>query len=185
MKGLAAVVAGILLGACARPSLTLIPEAELPGDVYGSPIPETVVDLPERASVYLVRDGLLVEVRRRLTPAASLPEALLVALLTGPPGASAIPSGTRLLGFHPDGEGIATVDLSDEFERGGTGRSLALRVAQIVCTLAKDPNILAVLFAIEGIPTPVIGGREEVLNRPVTCRDYDRLRAGDEAENPS
>ncbi|MGH2739742.1 MAG: GerMN domain-containing protein [Actinomycetota bacterium] len=168
----------LVLAACGGEELTLLTEEQLPEDLYGSPTPSLAPNLPSRGTVYFIGERGLVGVSRPLTDAPSLPSALLDALLQGPPDGgvfrSAIPSDTRALGIILD-VGVATVDLSDEFEGGGTGTSLALRVAQIVYTLTEAPNVLAVLFSIEGIPTAVISGSERVLDRPVIREDYARL----------
>lgn len=172
------IALALALAACGGEGVTLLADDQLPEDVYGSPTPSLAADLPLSGTVYFINDGRLVEVTQPLGAAPSLPSALLDALLDGPPPGrgvrSAIPSDTRAIGITLD-VGVATVDLSDEFERGGTGTSLALRVAQIVYTLTEDPNVLAVMFSIEGISTPVISGSEAVLDRPVTREDYARL----------
>ena len=88
MRRMAALISVLVVaGACSSPSVTLIPEAELPDDVYGSPEPTPVPEeeLPRKGTVYMVRRERLVAVPRTLQGvAASLPEALMLALLQGP-----------------------------------------------------------------------------------------------------
>jgi hypothetical protein len=178
MRMLAAVaLAATAMAACARPDVALIPQEELPADLYGTPTPARIASLPERGTVWLVRDGRLAPVPRRLPEAGSLPEALVRGLLLGPRGAtrSAIPDDTRFIGVRVDGDGVATVDASEEFERSAPGEELALRVAQVVFTLTEAPQVVAVAFSIEGRTAGVIAGNRQVVTRPVTRDDYRRF----------
>jgi spore germination protein GerM len=173
----AALVLLMLVGACRSEGVTIVPRGELPDEVYDQSRttgPE-VTGLPDEGTVYLIGDGRLVPERRALPEADSLPEALLEALLEEPSPASAIPPDTRVLNVVVGG-GVATVDLSEEFEQGAAGHDLALRVAQVVYTLTEQPSIRSVLFAIEGEQRPVIAGNlRGVLNEPVTRQDYARF----------
>jgi sporulation and spore germination protein len=171
----------VLLTGCRGPDVTVIPESELPQDVYSprpSPSPTVGQELLRTGTVYMVSKGRLIGVSRKLPSAPSQSEALLAALLEGPPpesrAASAIPPGTRAIDVGVVGT-VATVDLSQEFKRGAARRTLAIRVAQIVYTLTEDPEILSVVFAFEGTPAPVISGNERVLQRPVGRMDYARF----------
>ena len=169
----------LLLPACRSEGVTIIPEMDLPPEVYSprNTVPEGT-GLPDTGTVYLVDGQHLVPARRTLPPGESLPEVLLGALLDEPPTASAIPPDTRVLAVVVGG-GVATVDLSEEFEQGASGSDLALRVAQIVFTLTEHPNIRSVLFAIEGQQRPVVAGNlRDVLNEPVTRQDYARFAPG-------
>jgi spore germination protein GerM len=129
--------------------------------------------------VFLVNAGRLSPVPRELPPAVSLQEALVVALLEGPvresPLDTSIPLNSRLISVQVD-QGIATVNLSSEFESGATGVPLALKLAQIVFTLTqRGTGIVGVLFEIEGDPIPVLTGNGLVVEHPVTRRDYERF----------
>ena len=53
-----------------------------------------------------------------------------------------IPAGTRYLGVEVSG-GVATVDLSREFESGGGSLSMISRVAQVVFTVTRIDGIAA------------------------------------------
>jgi Immunoglobulin-like domain of bacterial spore germination/Sporulation and spore germination len=53
---------------------------------------------------------------------------------------SAIPADTTLLGVTVE-DGIATVDLSAEYESGGGSLSMMMRLAQVVYTLTQFPSI--------------------------------------------
>lgn len=174
-----AAILAVALAACGGPAVTVLPESELPQDVYGSPQPESLTALPDNATVYLVHQGRLIAVPRQLPPEApSLAVAAVEALLQGRSGVwrTAIPAGTRVLSVTVDTEGVvATVNLSDEFERSAPGDRLALRVAQVVYTLTETPRVGAVRFQIEGSTADVLTGGNEVVQRPVTRRDYQRF----------
>ncbi|HEV3474245.1 MAG TPA: GerMN domain-containing protein [Actinomycetota bacterium] len=176
-----ALIALLLLAACRGDSVTLLPSSDLPADVYGSPAPSPSPEtLPRRGTVYLVRAARLHPVQRPLPGTArTVGEAMLLALLGAqqdPRIRSAIPSDTRLNDLEVEGP-VATVDLSAAFERAGSRRSLALRIAQVVYTLTEEPTgILGVRFAIDGLPRAVIGGVElTVLDRPVNRSDYSQF----------
>jgi hypothetical protein len=104
------------------------------------------------------------------------------ALLAGPSPAeqkaglsSAVPAGTRLLGLSIDG-GVASVDLSEEFDSGGGSLSMTARVAQVVYTLTRFPTVRAVEFLMAGEPVEALGGEGVVLDGPqrrAQWRDFE------------
>jgi hypothetical protein len=159
--------------ACRDEGVTLVSEADLPADVYGSPQPTpspSVQEIPDDGTVFLVKDARLHPQTARLQgPVQTLQEALLIALLGAQPQGrnviSEIPRRTRLNEVEVDGT-VATVDLSSEFE-AGSGQSLALRIAQVVYTLTQGPGIVGVRFEIEGVPEPVFDP-----DHPVTRGDF-------------
>lgn len=176
------ITLAVLAAACRGEGVTLLSEAELPSDVYGSPRPipsVTPEEFPARGTLFLVRRGKLHPLEgQALQPAVgSFPEALMVALIESSPSENtdtAIPPDTRVYGVEVDGQ-TATVDLSADFDLGGTLRSQGLRVAQVVYTLTQQgTGIRSVRFTIEGFPRLVRGGeRLELLNRTVvTPGDY-------------
>jgi spore germination protein GerM len=81
-----------------------------------------------------------------------------------------IPAGTKLNGVSIV-DGVATVDLSREFESGGGSASMQARVAQVVYTVTQWPNVRAVSFELDGEPVEAIGG-EGVPAREVTRADF-------------
>jgi hypothetical protein len=183
MKRIALLAAAVVMTGCAQQELTLISEADLPQDVYGPPRPEAEPEeIPPDGRVFLVERGRLDPIRVTLQPVSdSHAEALLVALIPpGPQGtdiSSEIPEGTRLNGVEVSG-GIATVDLSGDFERAAPPRSQALRIAQIVFTLTEpETGITAVRFQIDGVPQEAIGDAQlgTTIPGPVTREDYDRF----------
>jgi spore germination protein GerM len=177
-------VAVLLVGmafvsACRPEGVTVLSDAELPTDVYGSPQPTpdaSPEQVPRTGTVYLVRDGRLVGQRVTLQQqrAESLQEALMLALLSAsaPPQprrgpTSEIPELTQLLDIEVDGT-VATVNLSPDFRRG-PAESLALRLAQVVYTLTEEPSqVIGVRLEINGIPEEV---RSDV-DRPAFRSDF-------------
>ena len=90
---------------------------------------------------------------------------------------SAIPDGTTLLGISI-ADGVATVDLSKEFESGGGSASMQSRVAQVVYTLTQFPTVTGVRFRLDGVPVTTLGGEGVVLDGPVGRDDFrDQLPA--------
>lgn len=105
--------------------------------------------------------------------------AALEALFKGPASfeaengvGTAVPQGTQLLGLSID-DGIATVDLTSEFESGGGSLAMFLRLGQVVCTLDQFPTVDGVLFKLDGEPVDVFSGEGIVLDHPVGCKDYE------------
>jgi sporulation and spore germination protein len=169
-----ACVLVLALGVACRPEgVTLVSEADLPADVYGSPRPTpspSPQEIPAEGTIFLVKDGRLRPQTVQLLPVDTLQEALLFALIGARPQGrnvtSEIPPRTRLLEIEVDGT-VATVNLSSEFE-AGSGQSLALRIAQVVYTLTEQPSgILGVSFEIDGVPAPVTEP-----DHPVSRADY-------------
>ena len=76
-----------------------------------------------------------------------------------------IPAGTTLRGLTIK-NGLATVDLSKQFESGGGSLSMQLRVAQVVGTLTQFPTVKRVAFRIDGKPVESIGGEGVWCLRP-------------------
>ncbi len=143
----------------------------------------------------------LAPVLRTVPETRAVARAAMNALLAGPEGAeleaspamyTAIPDGTRLLGLAIS-DGIATVDLSSEFESGGGSASAFTRLAQVVYTLTQFPSVEEVLFRIEDEPVTVFSSEGIVLVGPVDRADYrdslpaifvDRPAWGASAGNP-
>jgi germination protein M len=131
-------------------------------------------------------DAGLAPVLREIPKTQAVATAAMNALLAGPAGNeiesrpamySAIPEGTRLLGLSID-NGVATVDLSREFESGGGSASVLGRLAQVVYTLTQFPTVDAVSFELDGEPVTVFSGEGVVLEHPVGRADYtDQLPA--------
>ena len=123
-------------------------------------------------AVYLLRDGKIAPVRRSVEATPGVARASLEALLEGPTSeeragglVSAIPEGTRLLDIAV-ADGVATVDLSGEFDDGGGSASMQARVAQVVATLTRFPTIERVGFRLDGEDVDAIGGEGSSSIRP-------------------
>jgi germination protein M len=126
-------------------------------------------------------DPGLVPVMREVPRTVAVGGASMRALLEGPeavvaPGTdpavtTAIPEGTLFLGLDIK-DGLATVDLSQEFESGGGSFSMGGRLAQVVYTLTQFPTVERVRFRLDGEPVTVFSGEGLVLDEPVTREDY-------------
>ena len=107
--------------------------------------------------------------------------------------ATAIPAGTRLLGLSIK-DGVATVDLSREFESGGGSASAFRRLGQVVYTLTQFSTVRSVLFQVEGRTVTTFGSEGIVLEGPQARSDFrdilpsifvDRPAYGAAAGNPA
>lgn len=159
----------------ASTSTTVTPTTTTSGSTTSTP----PVDQTEVRS-YFLRDEKVGPVAREATDGAVAAGAI-EGLLAGPTEdeqqlglSSAIPAGTELLGVVIE-DGIATVDLSDEFGSGGGSASMMGRVAQVVFTLTQFPTVDSVLFELEGEPVTALGGEGLLLEEPQTRADWEDL----------
>lgn len=132
-------------------------------------------------AVYFFRDERLMTELREV-PGPAVLRGALEELLAGPAGddpdvGSAIPVGTELLDLAL-ADGIARVDLSAAFESGGGSSSMTGRVAQIVFTATRFPNVDAVTFLLEGEPIAALGGEGLELLEPQDRTSVDRSLSG-------
>jgi germination protein M len=128
----------------------------------------------------------LVPVLREVPQTKGVATAAMRALLKGPNDAemagrpaiyTAIPDDTTLLGLSIK-DGVATVNLSKEFESGGGSASALARLAQVTYTLTQFPTVDKVLFQLDGEPVTVFGAEGVVLDHPVGRADFhDQLPA--------
>jgi germination protein M len=128
----------------------------------------------------------LAPVLREIPKTKGVGAAAMQALLAGPNddelGArpamyTTIPEGTRFLGLTID-NGVATVNLSKEFESGGGSASVVGRLAQVVYTLTQFPTVTSVRFQLDGEAVEAFSGEGVVLDQPVGRADYtDQLPA--------
>ena len=123
----------------------------------------------------------LVAVLREVPATKSVATAAITALFAGPTSAeagraisTAIPDGSKLLGISV-ANGVATIDLSSEFESGGGSASVQGRLGQVVYTLTQFPSIKSVVFQIEGQTAEIFSGEGVVLDKPVGRTDYVAL----------
>lgn len=88
---------------------------------------------------------------------------------------TAIPAGTKLLGISIK-DGVATVDLSGEFESGGGSASGFYRLQQVTYTLTQFSTVRAVLFQVDGRTVTTFGSEGIILDGPQSRKDFeDRL----------
>ncbi len=128
----------------------------------------------------------LVPVLREIPKTPAVGSAAMAELLEGPNedemGArpamfTAVPEGTRFLGLTIK-DGVATVDLSREFESGGGSSSVLGRLAQVVYTLTQFPTVKGVKFELDGEPVGAFSGEGVILDHAVDRDDYlDQLPA--------
>lgn len=122
----------------------------------------------------------LVPVYRGVPETEGVAAAAVEALLEGPSQdevdgtpsmSSAVPEGSQLLGIAIE-DGVATVDLSGEFDDGGGTASMAARLAQLVFTLTRFPTVDGVLLHLDGEPVDVFSSEGIILDGPQTREDY-------------
>jgi Sporulation and spore germination/Immunoglobulin-like domain of bacterial spore germination len=139
---------------------------------YGGP--------PPVYEIWFTRGDALELTHQLGEPTPGVLAAALTRLLAGPgavtggTSSTAVPAGTRLLGVDID-KGVATVDLSSEFESGGGSRSMFMRLAQLVYTATQFDTVKSVRLHLDGEPVDVFSGEGIVLDKPLTRKDYEEL----------
>jgi spore germination protein GerM len=123
----------------------------------------------------------LVPVHREVPHTLAVGAAAVNALLAGPTPAEAssvpaisstVPPGSELLGLSISG-GIATADLSSEFESGGGSASVLGRLAQLTYTLTQFPTVDSVRLLIEGEEVTEFSSEGVVIDGPLTRVDFE------------
>lgn len=119
--------------------------------------------------------GALVTVRRPVAPGApdARLETALRALLAGPTPderrrgiVSEIPPGTALRSVRVQG-GIAVVDLTSSFARGGGSTSMQARVWQVVYTGTQSRAASGVQILLDGRRVEALGGEGVLIGTPL------------------
>jgi germination protein M len=154
------------------------PDGEAPADASTTDIRLYFVapggGTPGRAEPFLV------SVQREIPSTPRIALATLRELVDGPSAAdeamidgisTAVPAQTLVLDVSID-DGLATVDLSREFESGGGSFSMFARLAQVVYTVTQFPTVDEVQFELDGRPVTVFSGEGIVLDHPVSRDDY-------------
>jgi hypothetical protein len=145
----------------------------------------------------------LVPVLRVVPKSTEVAKGAMLQLLAGPSAsergatprvATMIPADTDFLGVRI-ANGLATVDLSSEFEMGGGRLSVMGRLAQVVYTLTQFPSVTRVNFELDGQPVEIFSPDGIMLDRPVSRATYrdeflppifvDRPAWGASLPNPS
>lgn len=157
------------------PSTTPGPTSTSAPTATPTPVGTTLV------KIYLFADERLVAVQREIPHTLAVGRAAVEQAIIGPSQAeksaspalfTSIPAGTALLGLQVK-DGLATVNLSTEFESGGGSSSMFGRLAQIVYTLTQFPTVDRVAFELDGRPVTVFSGEGIVLDRPSVRADYE------------
>jgi sporulation and spore germination protein/immunoglobulin-like protein involved in spore germination len=180
--------------ASGAPSASASPSTEPSGEPSAAPSPAASAAATPRDTMivraYFVLGGEpgvtgLVPVLRTVPQSPGVAKAAMTALLAGPTSAEAadrtitttIPDGTTLRGVSIR-NGIATVDLSTEFDSGGGTASMRYRLAQVVYTLTQFSTVKSVVFQVEGQTVTVFGSEGILLEDPSKRADWaDELPA--------
>lgn len=201
-----AIVAGLLLAGCGDddsddsdtagqdgvPTVTPSASATASGSPTVTPEPSESETPSARTqvSVYFLH-GEKVQPVLRSTTGPAVATAAIRALLDGPTAAersagltSSVPDGTELLGLSV-ADGVATIDLSENYSSGGGSLSMTTRLAQVVFTLTRFPTVDAVNFRLDGEPVEVFGGEGIVLDRPATRAQFEEQSPAVLIESPT
>ena len=165
----------------AEPTAPAPSESPAESEAPTTPEPTEAPSGATSVKIYLFMDEKLVPVRRQVDETRAVGRAALNALFEGPtadesaaspPLTTSVPEGTILLGLDI-ADGLATVDLSREFETGGGSASMFGRLAQVVYTLTQFPTVKQVAFQLDGEPVTVFSGEGIVLDEPSDREDYE------------
>lgn len=182
-----AAVVGLFAVSCAERGPGVIGPAPTGADTpTGEPTESPVADETVTLDVWFAyvprgeREGLFVT-ERTLPATQAVGRAALTELFEGPTrqeaGAgvfTAVPDGTEILDLSIK-DGVATVDLSAEFEQGGGSSAEMMQLAQLTYTLTQFASVDAVALEIEGEPVEVFGGHGIIIDHPMARRDFDHL----------
>jgi hypothetical protein len=124
--------------------------------------------------VFFLRDGQVAPVASSVPRTEAVAAAALEALFSGPDAEEAaagveteIPQGTKLESVNVS-SGVATVDVSPEFDALREAPSMDASLAQITFTLTQFPTIRKVWVAVQGEP---VGSQQ----RPTTRATFPKL----------
>ena len=117
---------------------------------------------------------------------------VLTALVDGPPSAAvaagistAIPDGTSVIDVSVGSDGVATVELSGEFDDGGGSFSVLGRLAQLTYTLTALDGVESVLLMENGSVVETFSGEGVVLDGPMVRDDFLDVVPGILVESPA
>ncbi|MEU6541367.1 Gmad2 immunoglobulin-like domain-containing protein [Streptomyces sp. NPDC047000] len=171
-------------GTSTAPSASVAPAPPAATPAVPSPAVRT-----RTAAVYLLHGEHVSAAPRTVTAPATATGAVR-ALLAGPNRyerahgrSTAIPSGTVLRSLTLR-RNVATVDLSGRYDDGGGSLSMRARLAQVVFTATRFPDVHRVAFEIDGKPVKAFGGEGIVLDRPVGRADFEDLSPAVLVESP-
>lgn len=151
-----------------------------PGDTTTT-VPDDGSDQPSDqmfVEVFFVKEGISAKSVIRAVDMPDVAANAIRELIAGPTAeeqdtelSTSVPPDTLLLGLTIR-DGIATIDLSREFEAGGGSMNILSRLAQVVYTLTQFPTVDEVVFHLDGEPVRVFSGEGVVLEDPVSRADY-------------
>jgi hypothetical protein len=160
---------------------TTLPAAPTTATGGQSPNPSTTTPAETNEStvvVYFLDESLQAVPVERVAEGPGVARTAVEALVAGPNRsevaaglATALPPDSLVLGLTIDG-GLATVDMSLEFEAGGGSASILGRLAQLVYTLTEFDNIDRVRLLIEGKAVEFFSGEGVIVTEPLTRADY-------------
>ena len=177
----------------AEPSAPAPSEPPAESEAPTTPEPTGAPSGATSVKIYLFMDEKLVPVRRQVDETRAVGRAALNALFEGPtteesaaspPLTTNVPEGTILLGLDI-ADGLATVDLSREFESGGGSASMFGRLGQVVYTLTQFPTVKQVAFQLDGEPVTVFSGEGIVLDEASDREDYEAFLPSVFLERPT
>jgi spore germination protein GerM len=178
IAGLAALALGTSASCGGQSGPAEIPAEELPFSLSRTLEPSHSPAEEEPFTIFFVLEGKLAPVTREAPSDLTPVEATMRALLDGPTPeelaggiTSEIPPQTSLLEVRVF-DLIANADLSAEFQSPASTDAILLRVAQVVWTLVRLPDVTAVRFVIDGEPVSVVIDDGTAVERPVTAPDY-------------
>jgi germination protein M len=161
------------------------PAAE-PAETEAEPVDE--VAMSDVTLYYLAPGGeeshrpgpFLIAVHREIPSTPRIALATLRELFAGPSAsdealvdgiATAVPDNALVLDVAIT-DGLATVDLSREFESGGGSLSMFARLAQVVYTVSQWPTVDEVAFELDGQPVTVFSGEGIEIDEPSARDDF-------------
>jgi germination protein M len=141
--------------------------------------------------VYFTKNEKVCAATRSIAKTQEVGGAAMKALLEGPTAeekqagmVTNIPEGTTFLGLNI-ANGVATVDLSKEYESGGGSLSMFMRLAEVVFTLTQFPTVQGVDFKLDGQPIEVLGGEGIIIDHPMSRADFEDQSPSILVESPT
>lgn len=176
-------------GTPGAPSTSVTSTTPVAADAAAAPTTPPPAVRTRTAAVYFLH-GEHVSAAPRTVAAPATATGAVRALLAGPNRyerahgrSTAIPSGTALRSLTLRRH-IATVDLSGRYDDGGGSLSMRARLAQVVFTATRFPDVHKVAFEIDGKPVKSFGGEGIVLGGPVGRADFEELSPAVLVESP-
>lgn len=135
----------------------------------------------------------LAPIHRTVAESVAVATASMEALLEGPTSdeeatipaiSTSIPDDATLNSVSIE-DGVATVDLSAEFEAEEASEAASARTAQVVFTLTRFPTVDSVSFLEDGTPVSVRTDNGNVVSAPVDRGDYLDYQAAISVESPT